>query len=278
MSDNDFHFASEVVDIGAHDLPGLKAAFVVRRVAEGSTVVDVGCGGGKMLRTINEHRRGVTLLGCDVKEPTDIDGDFTFTALDRATGLLPYEDSSVDIALLVDVLEHVDSPERTLNEIARILRPEGRMLAFVPIEGEPVSWFAVFRAFLGKDLYVRTKGHINSFTHAEVERLLAAQFTVDERRYVYHFLGQLMDATLCAALTIGPVRRAFWTHSPYHGESTATRPPSIVGRVVAVSFRAANVAAWVESRLLRNVRAMSSGVLFAAHARRPTTATSTTDD
>ena len=147
MSDNDFHFASEVVDVSAHDLPGLKAAFVVGRVADGSVVVDVGCGGGKMLRTINEHRRGVTLLGCDVKEPTDINGDFTFTALDRSTGLLPYEDSSVDIALLVDVLEHVDYPETTLSEIARILRPDGRMLAFVPIEGEPISWFSVFRAF-----------------------------------------------------------------------------------------------------------------------------------
>ena len=170
MSDNEFHFASEVVDVSAHDLPGLKAAFVVRRVADGSVVVDVGCGGGKMLRTINEHRRGVTLLGCDVTEATDINGDFTFTALDRSTGRLPYEDSSVDIALLIDVLEHVNYPETTLSEIARILRPDGRMLAFVPIEGEPVSWFSVFRTVLGKDLYVRTKGHINSFTHDEFER------------------------------------------------------------------------------------------------------------
>ena len=231
-----------------------------------------------MLRTINEHRRGVTLLGCDVTEPTDINGDFTFTALDRSTGLLPYEDSSVDIALLIDVLEHVDYPETTLSEIARILRPDGRMLAFVPIEGEPVSWFSVFRAVLGKDLYVRTKGHINSFTHDEFERMLAVRFIVDERRYLYHFLGQLMDAALCAALTIGPVRRAFWTHSPYHGESTATRPPSLVGRLVAVTFRTANVAAWVESRLLRNVRAMSSGVLLAARVRRPSAAPTTTAD
>ena len=141
------------------------------------------------------------------------------------------------------------------------------MLAFVPIEGEPISWFSVFRAFLGNDLYVRTKDHINSFTHDEVERMLAARFIVDERRYLYHFLGQLMDAALCAALTIGPVRRAFWTHSPYHGESTAARPMSIVGRAVAVTFRAANVAAWIESRLLRNVRAMSAGTLFAARVR-----------
>jgi SAM-dependent methyltransferase len=263
MSD-DFHFASDVVDVSARDLPGLKAAFVVGRVPDGSVVVDVGCGGGKMLRTINEHRRDVTLLGCDVKKPTDVNGDFTFAELDRSTGRLPYEDDSVDVALLVDVLEHVDYPETTLSEIARILRPDGRMLSFVPIEGEPRSWYSVFRSMLGKDLYVRTKGHINSFTHDQVEQMLTARFVVEERRYLYHFLGQLMDATLCAALTIGPVRRAFWTHSPYHGESTEKRPQSSLGRFVAAAFKAANVAAWIESRLLRNARAMSAGVLYAA--------------
>ena len=125
MSD-DFHFASEVVDVTARDLPGRKAAFVVGRVPDGAVVLDVGCGGGKMLRTIKEHRRDLTLLGCDVKEPTDINGDFTFSALDRTTGLLPYEDASVDVALVVDVLEHVDHPEVTLSEIARILRREPR--------------------------------------------------------------------------------------------------------------------------------------------------------
>jgi SAM-dependent methyltransferase len=275
---HDFHFASEIVDIAAHDLPGRKAAFVVDRVADGSVVLDVGCGGGKMLRTITEHRHGLTLLGCDVKEPTDINGEFSFTALDGSTGLLPYEDASVDIALLVDVLEHVSHPETVLSEIARILRPDGRMVAFVPIEGEPISWFSAFRAVLGKDLYVRTKDHINSFTHDEVERMLAVRFAVDERRYLYHFFGQLMDAALCAALTIGPVRRAFWTHSPYHGESTAAQPPSVVGRLVATSFRAANALAWAESRLLGNVRAMSGGVLFAARVRHLSGASTATGD
>jgi SAM-dependent methyltransferase len=274
----DFHFASQVVDLTAHDLPGLKAAFVVGRVPDGAVVLDVGCGGGKMLRTIGEHRHGVKLLGCDVKQPTDINGAFVFTPLERSTGRLPYQDSSVDIALLVDVLEHVDYPETTLSEIARILRLNGRMLAFVPIEGESISWYSMFRAMLGRDLYVRTKGHINSFTHDELERMLAVRFIVDERRYLYHTLGQLMDAALCAALTIGPVRRAFWTHSPYHGERTATDPPSLVGRLIAAAFKAANAAAWAESRFLRNIRAMSAGVLVAAHVRPISDAPTTTGD
>jgi SAM-dependent methyltransferase len=275
---HDFHFASEVVDITAHDLPGLKAAFIVARVPDGSVVLDVGCGGGKMLRTIDQRHRGLTLLGCDVVEPADINGDFRFTALDSSNGALPYEDSSVDIALLVDVLEHVEHPETTVSEMARILRPDGRLLAFVPMEGEPVSWFSAFRAVLGQDLYVRTKDHINSFTHEEVERMLASRFVVEERQYLYHFLGQLMDAALCAALTIGPVRRAFWTHSPYHGESNDAHPPSIVGRLVASVFRAANAAAWAESRLLRNVRTMSAGVLYTARLRHPDPAAATTGD
>jgi SAM-dependent methyltransferase len=264
---HDFHFASEVVDVNAHDLPGLKAAFIVERVPDDSVVLDVGCGGGKMLRTINERHRGLTLLGCDVVEPADINGDFVFTALDASTGTLPYEDASVDVALMVDVLEHVEFPETTVSEMARILRPGGRLLAFVPMEGEPISWFSAFRAVLGQDLYVRTKDHINSFTHDQVERMLATRFVVEERQYLYHFLGQLMDAALCAALTIGPVRRAFWTHSPYHGESNAAQAPSIVGRVVASAFRAANAAAWFESHRLRNVRTLSAGVLYQARPR-----------
>lgn len=266
MSD-DFQFAREVVDITAHDLPGLKAAFVVERVPDGVVVVDVGCGGGKILRTIRAHRDEVTLLGCDVNEPVDVNADFTFAALDRSTGLLPYDDASVDVAILVDVLEHVDDPEVTLTEIARILRPNGRLLSFVPTDGERVSWYRLFRAVLGEDLYVRTKDHVNSFTHDELERLLARWFVVGERHYVYHFLGQLMDAALCAALTVGPVRRAFWTHSPYHGQSRAKRPPSLRGRLVGLTLTAANRAAWTESRLLRNVRSTSAGVLFSARVR-----------
>ena len=220
-----------------------------------------------MLRTIDKHHRDVTLLGCDVVVPTDLNGEFTFTQLDRDTGLLPYDDASVDVALMVDVLEHVDHPETVLDEIARILRPDGRVLTFVPIEGEPISWYSLFRAILGQDIYVKTKDHINSFTHDQVEQMLGSRFVVDERRYLYHFFGQLMDAALCAALIVGPIRRAFWTHSPYHGESNAAHEPSLVGRVVAATFKAANVAAWLESRVLRNVRAMSGGVLIAARVR-----------
>lgn len=263
MSTDEFLFAGKVVDLTARDLPALKAGFIVGRVPNGSVLVDVGCGGGKMLRTISENRTDMTLRGTDVVVPASLDGDFTFSALDPETQTLPFEDSSADVVTLVDVLEHVPDPERTLDEIQRVLKPGGRLLAMIPIEGEPVSWYTLFRVLFGQDLYVKTKDHHQAYTHAQIKRMVGQRFVVKERRYVYHFFGQLMDAALCAALAIPFVRDAFWTHSPYHGKDEKPEG-SLLGRIVAVTFKAANAFAWVESRLLRKVRVTSAGQLLVA--------------
>jgi SAM-dependent methyltransferase len=47
-------------------------------------------------------------------------------------GALPFEASSFDTILLSDVLEHLAEPGALVQEIARLLRPEGRVLIMVP--------------------------------------------------------------------------------------------------------------------------------------------------
>ena len=106
-------------------------------------------------------------------------------------------------------------------------RADGVLLAFVPVEGERLSWYRLFRRVLGDDLYARTKGHVQAFTHAEVEVLIGEHFVIEDRVFSYHPLGQLMDAGLCAALSLGPVQRSFWAYSPFHGDET--RPRGLVG-------------------------------------------------
>jgi SAM-dependent methyltransferase len=260
-----YHYAGGAVDLGSRDLPGLKADFMVSRVQDDSVVVDVGCGGGKMLRTITRHHPGVRVRGCDIVEGADVGDDFEFSLIDTETQRLPYEDSSADFVLLVDVLDHTDRPQELLGEIARILRPDGKLLAFVGIEGERLGWYRVFRSILGDDLYRRAKDHSVAFTHAQLQQMLAADFVVTERRYAYHFFGHLMDAALWAAMTNAWVSRTFWAHSPYHGEGAeSSSGGSLLGRIVSALFKVANAAAWAESRALRNVRATSAGVLLVA--------------
>jgi len=263
-----FRYAAAEVDTTAKDLPALKAEFIVEEVPDGVVLIDVGCGGGKMLRTIRNCRPGIVFHGCDVKIPADVDNDFIFTPVDPTTGRLPYDDASADVLLVIDVLEHVENPHQMLDELHRILRPDGRLIAFIPIEGERVSWYAFFRWFLGPDLYARTKDHIRAFSHCEVDAMLGQKFEVERREYAYHFLGNLMDAALFAAVSIEPLRRAFWQYSPYHGGGDDRQPSrSLVARGMRTALCLANMAAWAESRLLRDVRAGSAGQLISARRR-----------
>jgi SAM-dependent methyltransferase len=45
---------------------------------------------------------------------------------------MPLADASFDAALCIEVLEHAEDPEALLTEIARVLRPQGRLLLTVP--------------------------------------------------------------------------------------------------------------------------------------------------
>lgn len=258
-----FHYDAAVVDVNARDLPGIKARFLLRHVPAGGVVLDVGCGGGKMLRTIAEQMPSTTLLGCDRHPPSDTEPGFDFRLADL-DDRLPYDDASVDAALLVDVLEHVGRPEWVLDEVARVLSPGGSLLAFVPIEGERRSWYRLFRALLGQDLYVRTKDHVQAFGHSEFESMLGRRFIVSERRYAYHFFGQLMDAGFWAAASIPAVSRRFWAESPYHNAPSASSGSSVAARSFSTLLIAANRIAWLESRVLSRVRASSAGVLIHA--------------
>jgi SAM-dependent methyltransferase len=48
------------------------------------------------------------------------------------TGTLPFEIGSFDTVLLTDVLEHIPEPMNLMREIARILRPGGKLILGVP--------------------------------------------------------------------------------------------------------------------------------------------------
>lgn len=57
---------------------------------------------------------------------------------------LSFRNSSFDIALLFQVLEHVDSPERVIKEAARVLKPNGVLIIslpfFYPLHDMPYDW------------------------------------------------------------------------------------------------------------------------------------------
>ncbi|HEV3497777.1 MAG TPA: class I SAM-dependent methyltransferase, partial [Actinomycetes bacterium] len=102
-------------------------------VADGSQVLDVGCGFGGALDYIRTHRSGCRLAGINIDERQVQEArrllggpeDIAFTVADGCR--LPVADRSVDHVLAVECLFHFPSRKKFFREAARVLRPGGTL-------------------------------------------------------------------------------------------------------------------------------------------------------
>jgi ubiquinone/menaquinone biosynthesis C-methylase UbiE len=254
------HWGGAAVDLAAWDLPALKLSFLVQHAPRRGKLLELGSGEGKVLRTIARERPELTLLGCDVRDVPCSDGSFEFRRMEA--GRLPAADAELDAVVLADVLEHVPEPEGVLDEVRRVLKPGGSLLGFVPLEGERVSAYTLYRNLLGADLYRETKHHLHAFRRRQVQVWLEQRFTLLEQRFAYHLLGQTMDASFFAAARLPRLSRFWWTENRYyHSEAPAREPlPRLLNGLLQVGNRLA----FAESRLLARVAWLSAGLLFSA--------------
>jgi SAM-dependent methyltransferase len=98
-------------------------------------VLDWGCGFGQMIALLD--KRGVRATGCDYHPDA---GGLRTERLERFPRFqrlvtddpvrLPYDDESFDAALSLGVLEHVEQPEASLDELRRVVRPGGRLYVY----------------------------------------------------------------------------------------------------------------------------------------------------
>jgi len=258
-------WGSEPIDPRGFNLPALKVRYLLDHLPASGAVLEVGSGDGKILRTLNVERPPLRVHGCDIREWTSPDKDIEFRVMTRD---IPYDDATFDAVLVVDVLEHVDDPEHLIGELSRVLKPGGRFVGFVPIEGERRSLYTLYRSLLGEDLYVRTKHHVQSFTYEQLVRLLESRFDLADISHAYHVLGHVMDATFFAAAHLPRLQRFWWRENKYYADTkapTATQGPLAfaLNRMLEVG----NAVAYLESRLLAKRRLAAAGMLFEARPR-----------
>ena len=86
--------------------------------AAGLRVVDVGCGDKPYAPYFSAASEYV---GVDPANAT--------AEVQARAEQLPFEDESFDLALCIQVLEHVDDPAAAIRELHRVVRPGGRVLA-----------------------------------------------------------------------------------------------------------------------------------------------------
>lgn len=106
---------------------------------KGITIVDFGCGAGHLIEEAHRINPSARFIGVDVSRE----------ALERAKmrcpyatfhrindgGAVPLPDASVDFVLSSEVIEHVYDTENMAAEVARVIRPGGRVLLTTPYHG-----------------------------------------------------------------------------------------------------------------------------------------------
>lgn len=95
------------------------------------TILDLGCGDGKYSRKMKLDSNVV--FGLDIEEKAvSVAKDICSAALMADAQFLPFRDSSFDIILMSDIIEHVGDDKATMSEAYRCLNKNGYIIIFAP--------------------------------------------------------------------------------------------------------------------------------------------------
>lgn len=117
----------------------------VEHLKPGDLVLDLGCSNGahalaaarcvRQVVGVDYDRVALSVAADSARRAAR--GNLCLFAVDL-TGRLPFRDSSFDAVLFLDVIEHLEPRRHVLDEIARVLRPDGRLLVSAP--NRETSW------------------------------------------------------------------------------------------------------------------------------------------
>jgi SAM-dependent methyltransferase len=127
-------------------------------IPPGGIALDVGCGPGNVTASLARAAGPDALvLGVDISEPmlaravrAEAGPQIGFLRADAQQ--LPLRDESVDAVISVAVLQLIPDPVAALGEMARVLRPGGRLAVMVPTAGLPARLLRIVPVHLfGED-------------------------------------------------------------------------------------------------------------------------------
>ncbi len=137
-------------------------------------ILDFGCGKGKMLGEILEVNPEANIFGVDVSERalTFIKKRFPKQQFKKIEDgeKLPFKTNTFDFIIASDVLEHIYDTENAFSELARILKPEGKILISVPYNGRIKN--VIITLFFYEFVFNPYSPHIRFFSRRSLKNCL----------------------------------------------------------------------------------------------------------
>lgn len=156
-------------------------------------VLDLGCRDGALAAALHLPPDGVV--------GADIDHEALVSARAREAlrpcradlwGPLPFASGAFDLVVAGEILEHVPFPEELVAEMARVLRPGGRVVGSVP----NAFRFKNRLMFLAGRWFEQDPTHLRQFSPRSLRELLEARFSSVEIRACVGRLARLWPRAL----------------------------------------------------------------------------------
>lgn len=144
-----------------------------------SSVLEVGCGEGFLMQTIAQTLPSAKILGLDVNDEALAEGRRLWPKLSFAHGdifHLEQPDSSWELVIASEVLEHLDDPKAALREMGRV--SSRAVLLSVPHE----PWFRMGNLARGRDLrrWGNHPEHVNQWSPQAFASVVGEVLKVDQ--------------------------------------------------------------------------------------------------
>lgn len=132
----------------------LRKDWIASQIAPHQNVLDIGCGAGFLTNFLAQ--KGHLVTGIDLSETSlkvaSLHDKTNSVEYIRANAYhLPFEKTKFDVVCATDVLEHLEYPERLIQEASRVLRPGGYFF-FHTFNRSLISYLVVIK---GVDWFVR---------------------------------------------------------------------------------------------------------------------------
>ncbi len=185
------------IDVGQaqrkHDSAGKLIAFSFIENGQGKRALDVGCRDGYWAKKLEGKGYSVSAL--------DLEPHYEGALQHNVEHGLPYPDASFDVVWCTELIEHLYKPEFVLNEIKRVLAPNGVAVLTTP---NSAWWlYSITRLWGWTPKKLQNPDHKQFFTETDIRKIahgyeLFGYFPYAIRFFrIRKFIGLLSPTFIC---------------------------------------------------------------------------------
>ncbi len=103
-------------------------------------VLDLGCGTGLITRRFIGQKHKVLAIDLNRWALSRMDGKPWVTKIQADGESLPIQDESIDLAIITEMIEHLECPQNAVSEVFRVCKKGARVIGSVPSTSRVWKW------------------------------------------------------------------------------------------------------------------------------------------